>query len=448
MAEDQLRSIVDGIRTRLQSELDTQLAALSESHEHALAELGRNAEAEAERRWAAKLETARAEWGTQLQSQVAAARSEVERRMVAESMRARVEAEQAAAEAATQAKRELDQAVAAERKRAEDNVARLEADVARLGAEVNRLGADSSRLAAELEDTRNRADRDREEARAAFDAERAATADELAKARTSVPASAVSGDGAAGILEAVRAIDDSTSLSAALSAVTRAAASHAPRAAMFVVHESELREWPVEGVTGVDAGPIRAEGREAGFLSDALQTGEPVAIGEGGTLPAFARIPQGSSAIAVPFTLGGQPVAVLYADAGHDGGAAGAWQETVQILGRHASACLAYLTALKTAQAMHLLAGGDAAPAAANDDEAQGARRYARLLVSEIKLYNEGAVRVGRERRDLMKRLKSEIDRARKLYEERVPVSVRERDTYFQQELVQTLAGGDQSALG
>ena len=81
-------------------------------------------------------------------------------------------------------------------------------------------------------------------------------------------------------------------------------------------------------------------------------------------------------------------------------------------------------------------------------DEAQGARRYARLLVSEIKLYNEAQVRMGRERRDLMTRLKPEIDRARRLYDERIAPSIHSRDVYFQQELVQTLAGGDQSLLG
>ena len=461
MPEDQLRAIVDGIRARLQSELDTQLTALSESHEHALAELGRNAEAEAERRWAGKLESARAEWTTQLQSEVAAARSEVERRMVAESMRARLEAEQAAAEAATQARRELDQAVAAERKRAEDEVGRLEADVARLGGEVTHVRAESSRLAAELEQTRSRATRDLEEARksaereladarAAFERERAATADELTKVHAASTAPASSGNGTAGMLEALREIDNSTSLSTALAAVTRAAASVAPRAAMFVVHGSELREWAVDGVTGVDAGPIRADGREAGFLADVLRSGEAAAMGQDATPPAFARLAAGGSALAVPFTLGGQPVAVLYADDGHDGGSSVRWGDSVQILGRHASAFLAYLTALKTAQAMHFIAGGDGEglPSVATDDDAQGARRYARLLVSEIKLYNEGAVRVGRERRDLSRRLKAEIDRARKLYEERIPASVRERDAYFQQELVQTLAGGDPAFLG
>jgi len=471
MPEDQLRSIVDGIRVRLQSELETQLASLADSHEHALAELRRNAEAEAERRWAGKLETARAELTAQLQSEVAAARSEVERRMVADAMRARVEAEQAAAEAASQARRELEQAVAVERKRAEDEVGRLEGDVARLEAEVTRLGADSSKLAAELEETRKRAareadetrsradgevedarkraERDLAEAHAAFERERAATAAELTSARAAASVPKVSGNGTAGILDGLRDIDNSTSLSTALVAVTRAAASQAPRAAMFVVHGSELREWPVEGVAGVDASPIRAEGREAGFLSDVLRTGEAMAIGAGGTPPAFARLAAGSTAMAVPFTLGGQPVAVLYADDGHNGGSSAPWGETVQILGRHASAFLAYLTALKTAQAMHLVAGGgDGLPSASADDDAQGARRYARLLVSEIKLYNEGAVRVGRERRDLSKRLKAEIDRARKVYEERIPASVRERDVYFQQELVHTLADGDPSILG
>ncbi len=50
------------------------------------------------------------------------------------------------------------------------------------------------------------------------------------------------------------------------------------------------------------------------------------------------------------------------------------------------------------------------AGAGAEDDSS--ARRYARLLVSEIKLYNEAAVRTGREKRDLLNRLAPEIERA------------------------------------
>jgi len=89
----------------------------------------------------------------------------------------------------------------------------------------------------------------------------------------------------------------------------------------------------------------------------------------------------------------------------------------------------------------------DAQPEDESSDE-QGARRFARLLVSEIKLYNEAAVRAGRQQRDLLRRLGPEIDRARRLYEERVPSSLGSRQAFFHQELVQTLAEGDPALLG
>lgn len=76
------------------------------------------------------------------------------------------------------------------------------------------------------------------------------------------------------------------------------------------------------------------------------------------------------------------------------------------------------------------------------------ARRLARLLISEIKLYNEDQVAEGRRNRDLYHRLKDDIDRSRQIYEERVHESVRETSDYFQQELVRSLAGGDARALG
>ncbi|MEJ7711269.1 MAG: hypothetical protein WKF84_15740 [Pyrinomonadaceae bacterium] len=45
------------------------------------------------------------------------------------------------------------------------------------------------------------------------------------------------------------------------------------------------------------------------------------------------------------------------------------------------------------------------------------ARRFARLLVSEIKLYNEEKVQKGRHEGDLYNRLQEEIDRSRLMYE-------------------------------
>jgi hypothetical protein len=76
------------------------------------------------------------------------------------------------------------------------------------------------------------------------------------------------------------------------------------------------------------------------------------------------------------------------------------------------------------------------------------ARRFARLLVSEIKLYNAAKVNDGRRNYDLYERLKDEIDRSRKVYDKRVAPSVAARFDYFYDELVQTLAEGDPTKLG
>jgi hypothetical protein len=92
------------------------------------------------------------------------------------------------------------------------------------------------------------------------------------------------------------------------------------------------------------------------------------------------------------------------------------------------------------------------APAAAattsEDATHDEARRLARLLVSEIKLYNEEQVEDGRRNRDIYERLKEDIDRSRQMYEERVDERIRNTTDYFYQELVRILAGGDPKAMG
>lgn len=76
------------------------------------------------------------------------------------------------------------------------------------------------------------------------------------------------------------------------------------------------------------------------------------------------------------------------------------------------------------------------------------ARRFARLLVSEIKLYNEQKVRDGREQGNLYERLREEIDRSRQMYDKRVAPNVASRYDYFHHELVNTLAEGNSDKLG
>jgi hypothetical protein len=97
------------------------------------------------------------------------------------------------------------------------------------------------------------------------------------------------------------------------------------------------------------------------------------------------------------------------------------------------------------------LARGAAPAAGAPADDSKRhdeARRFARLLVSEIKLYNEPKVDAGRRNKDLYERLKEDIDRSRQMYDERIPDDVRKVTNYFYDELVRILADGDASALG
>jgi len=76
------------------------------------------------------------------------------------------------------------------------------------------------------------------------------------------------------------------------------------------------------------------------------------------------------------------------------------------------------------------------------------ARRFARLLVSEIKLYNEQKVKEGREGNDLYERLREAIDRSREMYDKRVQPPVAAKFDYFHYELVSNLAEGDGNKLG
>ncbi|HVS30475.1 MAG TPA: hypothetical protein VMS98_03375 [Thermoanaerobaculia bacterium] len=92
--------------------------------------------------------------------------------------------------------------------------------------------------------------------------------------------------------------------------------------------------------------------------------------------------------------------------------------------------------------------GAAAAPATEDTKKHDEARRFARLLVSEIKLYNESKVEQGRRNKDLYERLKEDIDRSRQMYDDRIAEEVRKASNYFYDELVRILADGHSESLG
>jgi hypothetical protein len=75
----------------------------------------------------------------------------------------------------------------------------------------------------------------------------------------------------------------------------------------------------------------------------------------------------------------------------------------------------------------------------------EDAMRFARLLVSEIVLYNEAQVKASQKQGDLYERLKESIERSREAYQERFGASTLQ---YFEDEIIRTLALGDASLMG
>jgi hypothetical protein len=92
-------------------------------------------------------------------------------------------------------------------------------------------------------------------------------------------------------------------------------------------------------------------------------------------------------------------------------------------------------------------------PSAGTTDEVEQkqhneARRFARLLVSEIKLYNEQKVLEGRQERNLYGLLRDDIDKSREMYEKRASPTVAAKVDYFYDELVRILADNQAEVLG
>ena len=86
-------------------------------------------------------------------------------------------------------------------------------------------------------------------------------------------------------------------------------------------------------------------------------------------------------------------------------------------------------------------------PAPALDEAHEKARRFAKLLVEEIKLYNQSKVAEGRARGDLYSRLQVDIEKSRAAFQNRYGGSISGVD-YFTQELLRILADNNPALMG
>jgi len=403
--DDQLRRAFDTLSDRLRNELERQVRA-------AMDELAATAREERD---------------------AAIAAAQVERQAAVES----AEAAREAARFAEAERQKALQSAEAERQAALE-AAHAEHDAARRELEADRDAAVAA-AHADRDAALAAAHADRDAALAAAQAEREAAVAAAASAAVAAPAGDAD-DRLAQLSAGVRAMSEASSLSAVLQALMTAAGGSGAISNIWLVRGEELQPWR-HGSASTPLDPV------------ALHADNPIA--DAARSKAIARRDE---VVALPLTLAGEVVAILVT-ASPQPPAPNA--DALEVLALYASRALESITAFKTARALtrqpeHSGAAPTHAGAESADDDGGGgisaedtasAQRYAKLLVSEIKLYHEAEVVEGRRDRDLATRLGGEIARARVMYEQRVPAHVRRQTDYFHDELVRTLANGDPALL-
>jgi len=308
------------------------------------------------------------------------------------------------------------------------------------------------------------------------------------------PAPSTTGPDAGVLIRCIRQIDDERNQVAILRLLLTSAREFAERACIFIVRGDGLSGWAATGFTGngtvtdeqVKATSValtsdtilkRVVDSQVGVICPGSEQADNRALFEslGGLEPAEIA--------SFPLFNRGRVAGVVYVDSGSTGQLASG--DAVDILTRTATNAVDLLPA--RAKQAPPPAAAAAAPAAAPAAQEQpraaveaapapaaapapkpvaapaadisdlppeeqklheAAKRFARLLVSEIKLYNEAKVNEGRTNRDIYDRLKDDIDRSLQMYTQRVNPKIAESTSYFHEEIVKTLAQGDRALLG
>jgi len=322
-----------------------------------------------------------------------------------------------------------------------------------------------------------------------------------------LPAAATGEGGAASaVLEAaMAALQDVTSQTDILNVLLDFAARFSGRVALFVVRGESATVWQARGFP--DDNGLRNFNLN---LADAVVTRVvheriPVAAGLDFDPTFLAKVGHaaGGNAILLPLVLREKVAALVYADCGLEGGkldvsalkllmrSAGMWLEVLAlrkamsgtlppepaqqpperaavvstsvaseraavvskaVAPERAAAVVASCTMPQSAPVPAPAAVAVAAPESEWTSEEREvhvrAQRFARLLVDEIKLYNQAKVAEGRAGKDLYDRLKDDIDKSRASYTRRYGSTAAARADYFTRELVRILADNDVTLLG
>ena len=296
-------------------------------------------------------------------------------------------------------------------------------------------------------------------------------------------ATAGEGGAAAAVLEAaMTALQDVTAQADVLNVLLDFAARFSGRTALFVLRGESATVWQARGFpddNGLRSFSLNLTG---GVVTRVLKERVPVAAGLDFDAAFLTKVGHaaGDNAILLPLVLRDKVSALVYADCGLEGGRLDV--AALKLLVRSASMWLEVLTLRKAMlgvaaaaepvpapERAAAAAASTAAPAAStppaptpapavpsaetapapdeNEIHAR-AQRFARLLVDEIKLYNETKVADGRQHKDLYDRLKDDIDKSRASYNKRYGKTPAAAADYFTKELIRTLAENDPALLG
>jgi hypothetical protein len=282
---------------------------------------------------------------------------------------------------------------------------------------------------------------------------------------------------------AIRGIQESSSQTDILRSLVDGAAHFASRVALFVVKGDSASGWQARGFDDNSGIKKLSVPVNKGLVGKTMEAHGP-SIGtaaefDGSFVEQFGA-PKKGNAVVIPLQVRDKVPALLYADAGSrsDGEcdnaalqlltrSSGLWLEILTLRKATASAATAAESAIEgpppaAEEAPHAAAAAaSAAPAhreapapahidghGADDEVHKKAKRFAKLLVDEIKLYNQTKVNEGRKHKDLYSRLKEDIEKSRASYDKRYGNTAAAGGNYFTEEVVRVLAENDEAVLG
>lgn len=324
-------------------------------------------------------------------------------------------------------------------------------------------------------------------------------------------APAEGGSGAGNLVHAVASIHAGTTQKEILRALLDAGSTYAARVALFVVKAGAAAGWQGRGFGDDDAikdFPVEMSGPVAHAYQNRIAAPANSAEMDRRFVERFSG-PENEQVLVLPLVLKDKVAAMLYADGGSGGAldpaslellvmGTSAWLEVVSLRKqaqkdggdvpppmsvaaapapvqsvssfsdpfaahspKHIAPKVVPEPAAEVVEVPSRAAAASAAasaPAAAADpfaglsaedaDTHRKAQRFARLLVDEIKLYNQAKVTEGRRHKDLYDRLKEDIDKSRSTYTKRYGSTVAASGDYFQKEVVRNLAEEDEAVLG